>query len=246
MEYAIEINHLEKTFKKDKEPAVKDLSLKIKEGELYGLLGVNGAGKSTTIKMLSCLIKPSKGDALIEGHSILKEPEVVKDISSYSPQESAVATNLTVEENLTFMANVYGMKKDEAKTKVEEMLNSLDLTSVRKKKVGKLSGGYARRLSIALALVSNPRIIYLDEPTLGLDVLARRELWKLILGLKGKITIILTSHYMEEVEALADRVGIINKGSLVEEGTIKEILAKNKAKNLEEAFIKAVGEEALL
>jgi ABC-2 type transport system ATP-binding protein len=246
MEYAIEINHLEKTFKKDKEPAVKDLSLKIKEGELYGLLGVNGAGKSTTIKMLSCLIKPSKGDALIEGHSILKEPEVVKDISSYSPQESAVATNLTVEENLIFMANVYGMKKEEARTKIEEMLNSLGLVSVRKKKVGKLSGGYARRLSIALALVSDPKIIYLDEPTLGLDVLARRELWKLILELKGKITIILTSHYMEEVEALADRVGIINKGSLVEEGTIKEILAKNKAKNLEEAFIKAVGEEALL
>lgn len=246
MEYAIEINHLEKTFKKESSPAVKDLSLKIKEGELYGLLGVNGAGKSTTIKMLSCLIKPSKGDALIEGHSILKEPEIVKDLSSYSPQESAVAPNLTVEENLTFMANVYGIQKDEAKRKVEEMLNSLDLVSVRKKKVSKLSGGYARRLSIALALVSNPKIIYLDEPTLGLDVLARRELWKLILTLKGKITIILTSHYMEEVEALADRVGIINKGSLIEEGTIEEILAKNRAKNLEEAFIKAVGEEALL
>ena len=246
MEYAIEINHLEKTFKKESSPAVKDLSLKIKEGELYGLLGVNGAGKSTTIKMLSCLIKPSKGDALIEGHSILKEPEIVKDLSSYSPQESAVAPNLTVEENLTFMANVYGIQKDEAKRKVEEMLNSLDLVSVRKKKVSKLSGGYARRLSIALALVSNPKIIYLDEPTLGLDVLARRELWKLILTLKGKITIILTSHYMEEVEALADRVGIFNKGSLIEEGTIEEILAKNRAKNLEEAFIKAVGEEALL
>src|SRR5574344_1232026 len=139
MEYAIEINHLEKTFKKESSPAVKDLSLKIKEGELYGLLGVNGAGKSTAIKMLSCLIKPSKGDALIEGHSILKEPEIVKDLSSYSPQESAVATNLTVEENLTFMANVYGMKKNEAKRKVEEMLNSLDLVSVRKKKVSKLS-----------------------------------------------------------------------------------------------------------
>jgi ABC-2 type transport system ATP-binding protein len=246
MEYAIELNHLEKTFKKESSPAVKDLSLKIKEGELYGLLGVNGAGKSTTIKMLSCLIKPSKGDALIEGHSILKEPEIVKDLSSYSPQESAVAPNLTVEENLTFMANVYGIQKNEAKRKVEEMLNSLDLVSVRKKKVSKLSGGYARRLSIALALVSNPKIIYLDEPTLGLDVLARRELWKLILTLKGKITIILTSHYMEEVEALADRVGIINKGSLIEEGTIEEILAKNRAKNLEEAFIKAVGEEALL
>lgn len=246
MEYAIETKHLEKVFKKDGVIAVKDLSLRIKEGELYGLLGVNGAGKSTAIKMLSCLIKPTKGDALIEGHSILKEPEQVKLITDVSPQESAVAANLMVKENLLMMASIYGLKKTEAEAKVASILEKMGLQEVAKKRAGKLSGGYQRRLSIAMALTSDPRVLYLDEPTLGLDVLARRELWKLVLSLKGKMTIILTSHYLEEVEALADRVGIISKGELVEEGPVKEIIDRNKAKNLEEAFIKVVGKGDLL
>lgn len=246
MEYAIETIHLEKVFKKENTPAVKDLNLKIKEGELYGLLGVNGAGKSTTIKMLSCLIKPTSGDALIEGHSILKESDAIKSISDTSPQESAVAANLTVKENLLLMSLIYGKKKEDAKIKIASIISSMGLEEVASKKAGKLSGGFQRRLSIAMALTSNPKILYLDEPTLGLDVLARRELWKIILSLKGKNTIILTSHYLEEVEALADRVGIISKGVLLEEGTIPEILKKNDSKNLEEAFIKAVGQGDLL
>lgn len=246
MEYAIETIHLEKVFKKENTPAVKDLNLKIKEGELYGLLGVNGAGKSTTIKMLSCLIKPTSGDALIEGHSILKESDAIKSISDTSPQESAVAANLTVKENLLLMSSIYGKKKEHAKIKIASIISSMGLEEVASKKAGKLSGGFQRRLSIAMALTSDPKILYLDEPTLGLDVLARRELWKIILSLKGKKTIILTSHYLEEVEALADRVGIISKGVLLEEGTIPEILKKNDSKNLEEAFIKAVGQGDLL
>jgi len=246
MEYAIETIHLEKVFKKENTPAVKDLNLKIKEGELYGLLGVNGAGKSTTIKMLSCLIKPTSGDALIEGHSILKESDAIKSISDTSPQESAVAANLTVKENLLLMSSIYGKKKEDAKIKIASIISSMGLEEVASKKAGKLSGGFQRRLSIAMALTSDPKILYLDEPTLGLDVLARRELWKIILSLKGKKTIILTSHYLEEVEALADRVGIISKGVLLEEGTIPEILKKNDSKNLEEAFIKAVGQGDLL
>ena len=246
MEYAIETIHLEKVFKKENTPAVKDLNLKIKEGELYGLLGVNGAGKSTTIKMLSCLIKPTSGDALIEGHSILKESDAIKSISDTSPQESAVAANLTVKENLLLMSSIYGKKKEDAKIKIASIISSMGLEEVASKKAGKLSGGFQRRLSIAMALTSDPKILYLDEPTLGLDVLARRELWKIILSLKCKKSIILTSHYLEEVEALADRVGIISKGVLLEEGTIPEILKKNDSKNLEEAFIKAVGQGDLL
>lgn len=246
MEYSISTSHLGKRFGKETAWAVNDLNLQIEKGELYGLLGVNGAGKSTTIKMLSCLIKPTTGDAFLEGHSIIKDPQFVKSISDTSPQESAVAANLTVKENLALMVSIYGQNKEEGSARIEGLLSSLGLKDVENKRAGKLSGGFQRRLSIAMALTSNPKILFLDEPTLGLDVLARRELWKIILSLKGKITIVLTSHYLEEVEALADRVGIISKGVLLEQGTVKEILERNNAKNLEEAFIKAVGEGELL
>jgi ABC-2 type transport system ATP-binding protein len=242
MIYSIETQNLSKTFKGGT-TAVSNLNIKVKEGELYSLLGVNGAGKSTTIKMLSCLLLPTSGDALLEGHSIKKEPLKVKEITNVSTQESSVAEKLSTYENLLFIAEIYGLKKQAAINKVNEVIKEFSLEEVRNKKAGKLSGGYQRRLSIAMAIITNPRILFLDEPTLGLDVLARRELWKLILSLKGKLTIILTSHYMEEVELLADRVGIINKGLLVDEGSVKEIVDKYKAKNLEEAFVKSVGGE---
>ena len=191
---AIELKGLTKSYGKC--PAVDHLDLSIEEGELFALLGVNGAGKSTTIKMLSCLIAPTSGDALIHGRSIVKEPQKVKELIGVSPQETAVAPNLTVLENLELIARLYGHDKKSARREAEEFLDSFDLTGIAKEKARTLSGGWQRRLSIALALISRPKVLFLDEPTLGLDVLARRELWQTIEQLKGKVTIILTTHYM--------------------------------------------------
>ena len=165
------------------------------KGEIYALLGVNGAGKSTTIKMLSCLIKPTSGDAEVMGKSIITDENSVKQILSVSPQETSVAPNLTVRENLEFIAGVFGFSKVEAKEKATKMIEDFDMGDIEKSRAKTLSGGWQRRLSIAMALISKPQVIFLDEPTLGLDVLARRELWKHISKLKGKITIILTTHY---------------------------------------------------
>lgn len=237
---AIKTENLTKRYK-DK-TAVDKLNLEIEEGELFSLLGVNGAGKTTTIKMLSCLSKPSEGDAFLLGDSIVSSPDKVKAKTNVSPQETAVAKNLSVFDNLVFMAQIYGAKKAEAREKAEKLIERFGLSEVRKSHAKTLSGGMQRRLSIAMALISEPQILFLDEPTLGLDVLARRELWGIIRSLHGEVTVILTTHYMEEAEELSDRIGIMQNGRLKAVGTARELMEKTGAKNFEEAFVSFVGD----
>ncbi len=237
----IEINNLTKKFKE--KTAVNNVTLTIKDGELFSLLGVNGAGKSTMIKMLSGLIKPTSGSIKINDLDMKKDSTKIKEILNVSPQETAVALNLSVKENLEFMAGVYQIKNKEEK--IKELIDTFKLNDVLNQKAKTLSGGYKRKLSIAISLINNPKILFLDEPTLGLDVISRRELWNIIQKQKDKMTIILTTHYMEEAEALSDRVGIINKGLLIELDTPSKIITKTKSKNLEEAFIKITMEDKL-
>lgn len=237
---AIETKALSKKYK-DK-TAVDALDLSIEQGELFALLGVNGAGKSTTIKMLSCLSKPTSGDAILLGDSILDAPMEVKQKINVSPQETAVAPNLSVRENLELIYGIYGHDRKAAKKKTEDMIKSFALSEIAGEKAKTLSGGWQRRLSIAMALISEPQILFLDEPTLGLDVLARRELWKVINKLKGKITIILTTHYLEEAESLSDRIGIMSKGKLTAVGTAEELMKEAKTDKFEDAFIHFAGE----
>ena len=232
---AIEISELTKKFKE--RTAVASLNLSIEQGELFALLGVNGAGKTTTIKMLSCVISPTSGDAVLLGDSIVSNAQAVKKKINVSPQETAIAPNLSVKENLEMIAGIYGSNKKASQKKAEEMMSKFSLTEVAKDKARILSGGMQRRLSIAMALISNPEILFLDEPTLGLDVLARRELWNAIEQLKGKITIILTTHYMEEAKALSDKIGIMSKGRLQAVGTADELIAKTRVETFEDAFI---------
>ena len=235
---AIILNELTKQYRDV--VAVDKLSLTIEEGELFSLLGVNGAGKTTTIKMLSCLTQPTCGDALVNGHSIRKEANAVKAQIAVSPQETAVAPGLSVRENLELMCGVHGFCKEKQAAKIAELTSLLDLESVLNKKAGKLSGGWQRRLSIARALISEPKILFLDEPTLGLDVLARSDLWDLIRSLKGRITIILTTHYMEEAEALSDRIAIMKDGKLLICDTAEKIKEAAQTDNFEQAFIRIV------
>ena len=235
---AIKTNDLTKQYKDL--TAVDRLNLTIESGELFSLLGVNGAGKTTTMKMLSCLTKPTSGDALLGGKSIVKESAAVKEIIAVSPQETAVAPNLTVKENLELMAGVHGFSKEKSKEKVTELAEQFELQEIRNKKAGKLSGGWQRRLSIAMALICEPKILFLDEPTLGLDVLARSDLWETIRALKGRVTMILTTHYMEEAEALSDRIGIIKNGKLLLVGTADEIKTKAGTDKFDEAFVRIV------
>ncbi len=220
--------------------AVDKLNLEINRGELFSLLGVNGAGKTTTIKMLSCLLKPTSGDALIADKSIVKNSKEIKNIIGVSPQETAVAPNLTVFENLSLMCGIHGFTNSEKNKKTRGLIEKFGLESVEKKKAGKLSGGYQRRLSIAMALISEPEILFLDEPTLGLDVIARSELWDIIRSLKGKVTVILTTHYMEEAQKLSDRIGIMKDGKLLKLGTAEELIEISGADSFENAFIKIV------
>lgn len=232
---SVELKKLSKSFGSRK--AVDELSLSIKRGTVFGLIGQNGAGKTTTIKMLCGLLSPSSGDAFIEGKSVLSAPQEVKKLVSISPQETAAAKKLTAFENLEFIAEIYGAKRCDAKKKAEEMLSRFSLSDRANEKAKSLSGGMARRLSIAMALINEPKVLFLDEPTLGLDVRARRDLWKVIEELKGKMTVILTTHYLEEAEALCDEIGIMNKGKLCALGTAKEITEKAGAKNFEDAFL---------
>ena len=225
--------------------AVNGLNLEIQQGELFSLLGVNGAGKTTTIKMLTCLTKPSGGDALVGGCSITKQPEQVKRLIGVSPQETAVAPNLSVEENLALICGIHGFSKEKTKKKIGELSGQLGLEEVLRRKAGKLSGGWQRRVSIAMALISDPQILFLDEPTLGLDVLARHELWKVIRSLKGKVTMILTTHYLEEAEALSDRIGIMKSGRLLAVGTAEALKQKAGVDDFEAAFVAIVEEAAL-
>ena len=222
--------------------AVDKLDLEIEQGELFSLLGVNGAGKTTTIKMLSCLTKPTGGDAIVGGYSITGETEKVKRLIGVSPQETAVAPGLSVKENLELICGIYGFSREKTHLKVTELSEKLGLDTVLQRKAGKLSGGWQRRVSIAMALISEPEILFLDEPTLGLDVIAKRELWEIIRSLKGKITIILTTHYMEEAEALSDRIGIMKNGRLLAVGTAEELKRKAGANDFEAAFVSIVKE----
>ena len=224
------------TKKYNDKAVVKDMNLKIKEGELFALLGTNGAGKTTTIKMLSTLILPTDGEIKISGLDIIKDRQKIKEILNVSPQETAIAPNLTVKENLDFMAGVYQIPNREEK--INELIKMFKLEEVLKQKAKTLSGGWQRKVSIAISLINEPKILFLDEPTLGLDVIARKELWSVIKKLKGKITIILTTHYMEEAESLSDRIGIMAKGELIDIGTSEELIKKTNAKNFEDAFVK--------
>lgn len=235
---AIRIEGLSKKYKEI--TAVDNLSLTVAQGELFSLLGVNGAGKTTTIKMLSCLARPTSGDAWLEGKSILSDNFSVKSMIGVSPQETAVAAGLTVRENLELICGVHSFPKEKTEKRINALSQLLDLQSVHSRKAGKLSGGWQRRLSIAMALISEPKILFLDEPTLGLDVIARSELWDIIRSLKGSVTIVLTTHYMEEAEALSDRVAIMRGGKLLACAPPEEIKLKTGTDRFEDAFIKIV------
>ena len=240
---AIKLEHLTKRYKDT--VAVDDLSLSIRTGELFSLLGVNGAGKTTTIKMLCTLTAPTSGDATLGSYSVVKDAEKVKPLIGVSPQETAVAPLLTVRENLELLCKISGFDRAKTKKQTEEMLQKLGLKGVEAKRASALSGGFARRLSLAMALIGEPEILFLDEPTLGLDVLARRELWEVVRALKGKITIVLTTHYMEEAEALSDRIAILKNGRLKACDTPENLCLAAGAKTVEEAFIHFVREDAL-
>ena len=238
--YAIETKALVKRYQKL--TAVDGLELQVQQGELFALLGVNGAGKTTAIKMLSCLSQPTSGDATVGGYSIRKEPERVKALIGVSPQETAVAPNLSVRENLELICGIHGFSKEKTAERIGCLSEQFDLAQVLQRRVGKLSGGWQRRVSIAMALISQPKILFLDEPTLGLDVLARHELWKVIRALKGKVTMILTTHYMEEAAALSDRIGIMKNGRLLAVGTAEELQERAGVQDFETAFVSIVKE----
>ena len=237
---AIRIENLTKSYRNVL--AVDSLSLSVKEGELFALLGVNGAGKTTTVKMLSCLTEPTEGDAFLLGKSIRSESGEVKKFIAVSPQETAIAPALSVRENLELICGVQGFDKAKTKKKISELTDLLSLESVIGRRADKLSGGWQRRLSIAMALISEPKILFLDEPTLGLDVIARSELWDVIRELKGRVTVILTTHYMEEAESLSDRIAIMKDGKLIVCDTAEGIKAKTGESSFEQAFIKTVKE----
>ena len=237
---AIETTAITKRY--GKRTALDRLDLQVHRGELFSLLGVNGAGKTTAIKLLTCLSKPTEGDARVGGHSITKEPDRVKAIIGVSPQETAVAPNLSVEENLALICGIHGFSKEKTARRIGELSAQFSLDAVLKRKAGKLSGGWQRRVSIAMALISQPQILFLDEPTLGLDVLARHELWDIIQALKGQVTIILTTHYMEEAQALSDRIGILKDGHLLAVGTAAELMDRAGTGDFETAFVSIVKE----
>ena len=241
--HAIQISGLTKKYKEL--TAVNSLYLEIGEGELFALLGVNGAGKTTLIKMLTCLTAPTAGDATVLGHSIVKESAAVKEVVGVSPQETAIAPGLSVRENLELMAGIYSFSKEKREERIAALSGELGLTTVMKRRAGKLSGGWQRRVSIAMALLGEPKILFLDEPTLGLDVLARHELWDTVRALKGKTTVILTTHYMEEAEALSDRIGIMKEGRLLAVGTAKELKKRANTERFEDAFVAIVREDAV-
>ncbi|MBQ2955387.1 MAG: ABC transporter ATP-binding protein [Clostridia bacterium] len=238
--YAIKTAGLTKRYKNL--TAVDRLNLEIRKGELFALLGVNGAGKTTAIKMLSCLTKPTDGDAQVGGFSILKEPDKVKRLIGVSPQETAVAPNLSVKENMELICGIHGFSRSKTGEKIGELSAQFSLHEVLDRKAGKLSGGWQRRVSIAMALISEPEILFLDEPTLGLDVIARHDLWDAIRLLRGRVTIILTTHYMEEAEALSDRIGVMKSGRLLAVGTADELKHLAGTDDFESAFVSIVKE----
>ena len=237
---AIRIEKLTKRYKDV--VAVDGVSLTVAQGELFALLGVNGAGKTTTIKMLTCLTEPTAGDAFLMGKSICTEKAAVKSLIGVSPQETAIAPGLTVRENLELICGVHGFAKEKRSQRIRELTQMLGLDTILDKRAGKLSGGWQRRVSVAMALVSQPQILFLDEPTLGLDVLARSDLWEMIRALKGRVTIVMTTHYLQEAEALSDRIGIMQDGRLLLCDTAQQICAIAGAETFEQAFVRIVKE----
>ena len=240
---AIEIRGLTKRY--GNLTAVDDLNLRVEQGELFALLGVNGAGKSTTVKMLSCVTQPTRGEAFIGGFSVTKQSAQVKGMIGVSPQETAVARKLTVRENLAFMCGIHGLTKAQTDRRINWVVEQMGLEAILNKRAGKLSGGWQRRVSIAMALISQPSVLFLDEPTLGLDVIARSQLWETIRAMKGKVTMVLTTHYMEEAQALSDRIGIMKDGKLLVVGTAGELMEKTGTDTFEKAFIAIAKEETL-
>ena len=236
---AIDTRDLTKIYKTKNKTirAVDGLSLSVEAGEFFSLLGVNGAGKTTAIKLLSCLSRPDGGEAYLEGHSIRTEADCVREVINVSPQSTAVALNLSVRENLALSAGIWGVPKGKIAASVADVLSRLGLEEVADDRAGTLSGGWQRRLSIAMALVTDPHILFLDEPTLGLDVLARRELWGVIRSLRGRVTVVLTTHYLEEAEALSDRIGIMAHGRLCALGSPAELCARAGVDRFEDAFV---------
>lgn len=229
----ITINNVCKSYKSKK--ALDNVCLEIEQGELFGLLGVNGAGKTTLIKILCGLTRKTSGSVVINGYNLDKDIDKIKEIIDISPQETAIANNLTVKENLEFFAHIYNKEATEI---TNEIVEDLNLGEVLNQRAKTLSGGYKRRLSIGISLISQPKILFLDEPTLGLDVFSRRELWQIIKKLKKKTTIILTSHYLEEIEHLCEKVAILSNGKIMRVGTIEEIKQITNKDSFEEAFIK--------
>ena len=222
--------------------AVDNISFSVDKGSIFSLLGVNGAGKTTTIKMLCGLTRPTGGEAYVLSHNIHTELGEVKKLVNISPQDTSVASRLTARENLEFIAGIYGADRKKQREKADEMIQYFHLQEVADRRAKVLSGGWQRKLSIAMALITEPQIIFLDEPTLGLDVLARRELWEVIRRMKEKITIILTTHYMEEAESLSDKVAVMVDGQIKAMGSVEELKEQTGADNLEEAFVRIAQE----
>jgi len=239
-EAAIVIENLTKKF--EDVTAVDGLSLVVDKGELFGLLGPNGAGKTTTINILCGLLEPTTGSVKVGGHDAQKEPNMIKELIGVSPQETAVYPQLTGRENIELFANLHTMPKEKLKRNVDELLQRLSLRDHAKRKAGKYSGGMMRRINIAMALVHDPEIAFLDEPTVGMDPQSRRAVWDFIRELrKQNKTVLLTTHYMEEAEELCDRIGIIDNGKLISLGTPQGLNEQFKVKNLEEVFLQLTG-----
>lgn len=235
----IEIKDLTKKY--SKLVAVDGVSFDIRDRECFALLGFNGAGKTTLINLLSTQILPTSGTASIDGMDLVADREKIRKKINISPQESAVAKNLTVRENLEFIASLYGI--EDAGGKIDAVITKFGLQDKQDVRCKKLSGGQIRRVSIALAMITEPQILFLDEPTLGLDIKSRKILWEIIGELKKSLTILLTTHYLEEVEFLADRVGIISRGKIKAIGTREEILEFAQTQTLEDALLKLSEEE---
>ncbi|MBQ9952124.1 MAG: ABC transporter ATP-binding protein [Clostridia bacterium] len=241
MKNAVEILHLTKRF--GSRTAVSDLTLTVRPGEIFSLLGVNGAGKTTALRVLCGLIPADEGTVTVMGHPA--GTAAARRATGLSPQETAVAENLTVRENLELTARLYGMNREEARAAAQNMIDAMHLHETAGRRAKKLSGGWQRRLSIAMSLIPDPDVLILDEPTLGLDVIARRELWTLIRSLRGKTTILLTTHYLEEAEALSDRIAVMSEGRLCAQGTAQELLEMTGAAAFEDAFVALAGREGL-
>jgi len=228
-DFAIQTFNLTRTF--NELVAVDGINLNIKRGELFALLGPNGAGKTTTINMLCCLLKPTSGTAQVMGYDILKQPFKIKEIIGVSPQETAISEHLNTQENMNLIGRIHSLNSPELKNRSKQLLETMGLSGRARDQVRKFSGGMKRRLNIMMALIHNPKILFLDEPTLGLDPQARRAIWEYIIQLKEEKTILLTTHYMDEADFLADRIGIMDEGKIVALGTSRELKTSMREKN---------------